>query len=262
MTQQKATTALRLPSWPAVRGLWCAAVVCVVIVLVGCSSGATLLSYIGGGLPPGEPDIGGVVLATTPTTAVASEQAGTVPVVGARVDLVRGRGVVGTATTGEGGYFRFEGPDSGSYEVVVTPPQGSGWLQARRQFRHTQGRQTFLTVVLEPEYSANATRQDGPALLGQARPVSLLGRAGGYWLTKYLGYALSTAVFFIHLTCPSTKVMFMPSLCTALVHASMLSQPDQPQPPPPGRWLMKATAPVLPLEYRCLESQMRMSSAG
>jgi hypothetical protein len=129
--------------------VWVAAV-CVAAVLLGCGSGATLLSYIGGGLPPGEPDIGGVVLAAAPTTSGVAQQTGNVPVVGARVQLVRGRSAMGEAVTGDGGYFRFEGPAGGSYEVIVTPPEGSGWRPARRQFRHIQGQQTFLTIVLEP----------------------------------------------------------------------------------------------------------------
>jgi len=123
----------------------------VALALAGCgSAGETLLSYIGGGLPPGEPDIGGVVLSAVDTASVSTAQQETVPVVGAGVQLLRGTRIVGQATTGEGGYFRFERPGSGQYEVVVTPPQGSELNQARRQFRHTEGRQTYLTIVLEP----------------------------------------------------------------------------------------------------------------
>lgn len=138
------------PPWSTGPWVWVGAV-CVAVVLLGCSSGATLLSYTGGGLPPGEPDIGGVVLATAPAASAVAQQTANVPVVGARVQLIRGQSAVGEAVTGEGGYFRFEGPAGGSYEVIVTPPEGSGWRQARRQFRHIQGQQTFLTIVLEPD---------------------------------------------------------------------------------------------------------------
>lgn len=119
------------------------------LVLGGCA-GALLLAYTGGGLPPGETDIGGVVLAAVPVTGVSATQA-TEPVEGAEVELLRGTTLVGRATTGAGGYFRFESPDSGTYRVRVTPPRGSGLQQAQRQFEHQYGLQTFLTIVLEPE---------------------------------------------------------------------------------------------------------------
>ena len=129
-----------------------------VACLSGCGgSGWFDLAYLGGGLPPGEPDIGGVVVAAAPASTVTALSATTAqgdaaePVVGAQVDLLRGRRVVGTATTGPGGYFRFENPDTGNYQVRVTPPAGSGLRQAQRQFRHTRGQQTFLTIQLERE---------------------------------------------------------------------------------------------------------------
>ena len=121
-----------------------------VACLSGCGgSGSFDLAYLGGGLPPGEPDIGGVVVAALSATTAQGDAAE--PVTGAQVELLRGRWVVGTATTGPGGYFRFENPDTGNYQVRVTPPAGSGLRQAQRQFRHTRGQQTFLTIQLERE---------------------------------------------------------------------------------------------------------------
>ncbi len=90
-------------------------------LLLGGCAGSLLLAYIGGSLPPGETDIGGVVLASVPAATVSVAQA-TEPVVGAEVLLTRGANRVGQATTGEGGYFRFENPATGSYRVVVNPP--------------------------------------------------------------------------------------------------------------------------------------------
>lgn len=116
----------------------------------GCGS-SDLLAYIGGGLPPGDGDIGGVVLAEAPVAAaeVGTAQTQTEPVVGAQVQLYRGQQLVGQTRTGENGYFRFEDPPTGRFEVRVTPPEGSGLQQARRQFQHQYGQQTFLTIVLE-----------------------------------------------------------------------------------------------------------------
>ena len=119
-------------------------------LLLGGCAGALLLAYTGGGLPPGETDIGGVVLASLPAATVSAAQV-TEPVVGAEVQLMRGTTLVGEATTGEGGYFRFENPASGSYRVVVNPPPNSGLQQAQREFEHQYGQQTFLTILLEPE---------------------------------------------------------------------------------------------------------------
>ena len=128
--------------------------------LAGCGSAALLVAYTGGGLPPGDPDIGGIVVTQVSDAGVAAlaadtgplgPPAGTVAVVGAQVQLVRGGRVVGETATGQGGYFRFENPDTGNYSVIVTPPAGTGLQQARHQFRHQRGRQTFLTIELQPE---------------------------------------------------------------------------------------------------------------
>lgn len=119
----------------------------------GCGgSDGVVIAYTGGGLPPGEPDIGGVVVAEADSqVSTASNGDETTPVAGAEVLLIRGRHVVGQTSTGPEGYFRFENPASGAYEVRVTAPAGSGLRGARRQFMHTYGRQTFLTIVLERE---------------------------------------------------------------------------------------------------------------
>ena len=126
----------------------------VAVALAGCAGVADLIAYIGGGLPPGDGDIGGIVLAAVPTTASADlalpAQAATVPVPDAEVILYQGQRDVGRTTTGPEGYFRFQQPATGQYSVVVTPPAGSALQQARRQFQHRHGQQTFLTIVLEP----------------------------------------------------------------------------------------------------------------
>lgn len=135
-------------------------------LMAGCG-GALLLAYTGGGLPPGEPDLGGIVVASADSSVTTAQAAGPAqgdvppgaePVAGAQVTLMRGRTVVGRATTGEGGYFRFENPDTGSYAIDVTPPAGStGLLGARRQVTHTRGQRTFVTIRLEREQQG-----DGP----------------------------------------------------------------------------------------------------
>ncbi len=117
--------------------------------LAGCSSGLSLPSYTGGGLPPGDVDLGGVVV-TEAVAATDAQAQTTAPVVGAEVVLFRGQREVGRTQTGAGGYFRFENPDTGQYVIEVTPPSGSGLAAARRQFRHRAGRQTFLTITLKP----------------------------------------------------------------------------------------------------------------
>jgi len=129
-------------------------------LMAGCG-GALLLAYTGGGLPPGEPDLGGIVVASvesTASTAQALDPAqddvppGTEAVAGAQVTLMRGRTEVGRAVTGEGGYFRFENPDTGSYTIQVTSPAGSADLRgAQRQVTHTRGQRTFVTIQLERE---------------------------------------------------------------------------------------------------------------
>ena len=122
----------------------------VVLMLCGCGASDLLIAYTGGGLPPGDGDIGGVVLAEVPNGSVAATQV-TTPVQGAEALLFRSGQRVGRAVTGEGGYFRFENPHTGQYQVVVNPPTGSGLQQAQRQFQHTLGQQTFLTITLEQE---------------------------------------------------------------------------------------------------------------
>lgn len=127
-------------------------VLVILSALAGCGGGEVLLSYLGGGLPPGEPDIGGVVLAAAPATAsVGTAAAGDTPVVGATVELHRGTRKVGQATTGAGGYFRFENPSTGRYRVRVIPPAGSGLKAAQRDLDHQFGQQTFVEIVLQRE---------------------------------------------------------------------------------------------------------------
>ena len=137
------------------RVLSCCLAALLAVMLIGCGGVAELIAYIGGGLPPGDGDIGGLVLAEVPAVAaagaVAPAQAATVPVPGAAVVLYVGQREVGRTTTGPEGYFRFEQPDSGQYSVVVDPPAGSHLQQARRQFQHRRGQQTLLTIVLQPE---------------------------------------------------------------------------------------------------------------
>ena len=129
------------------------------LAIVGCGASDLLLAYTGGGLPPGEPDLGGIVVAAVDDGVVngASLEAtqgdvppGTEPIEGASVTLLRGRMVVGRAVTGEGGYFRFERPDTGSYTIVVTPPAGAPYLRGtEQQVSHTRGQRTFVTIELE-----------------------------------------------------------------------------------------------------------------
>ncbi len=138
-------------STAAMRPILLALALAAIALLAGCG-GSFIPTYTGGGFPPGEPDIGGVVLAEsaaqTQTDAVAQA---TTPVVGAEVVLLRGNREIGRATTGAGGYFAFEKPASGQYRVRVSPPAGSGLSGATRQFRHQFGQQTFLRIVLQRE---------------------------------------------------------------------------------------------------------------
>ncbi len=140
------------------------ALLALALILVGCSSATDLLiAYTGGGLPPGETDIGGVVLAAVPTVAAtasapadvlpplaAPAQATTVPVPGATVTLFTGGRQVGQTLTGPEGYFRFECPRGGAYEVEVDPPAGSDLRPVRHQFRHRYAQRTFLEITLPP----------------------------------------------------------------------------------------------------------------
>jgi len=134
----------------AMRPILLALGLAAVALLAGCAGGSFIPTYTGGGFPPGEPDIGGVVLAEAEaqTQADTATQT-TTPVVGAEVVLLRGNREVGRATTGAGGYFAFEQPAGGYYKVRVTPPAGSGLTGTTRQFRHRFGKQTFLTIILQ-----------------------------------------------------------------------------------------------------------------
>jgi hypothetical protein len=114
------------------------------MTMLGGCAGAP--GWTGGGLPPGPTDIGGVVVADT--TPQASSPPTQPPVEGAEILLVHGNREVGRATTGSGGYFRFENPPTGQYKIEVTPPAGSGLDGAKKQFAHVHGKQTFLTIVL------------------------------------------------------------------------------------------------------------------
>ncbi|MGD9495164.1 MAG: carboxypeptidase regulatory-like domain-containing protein [Armatimonadota bacterium] len=142
------------------------------LALVGCG-GAVLVAYTGGGLPPGEPDLGGIVVAAVDeqvATAQAVDTAqgdvppGTEPVEGADVLLTRGRDVVGRATSGPGGYFRFERPATGNYTLQVTPPASRPDLRpAQRQVSHVRGRRTFVTIQLERVGGDGPPSDAGPA---------------------------------------------------------------------------------------------------
>ncbi|MFP3905309.1 MAG: hypothetical protein ACLFWB_13780 [Armatimonadota bacterium] len=127
---------------------WQIVIVLGVIGLIGCgSTESTDVAFQGSGLPPGDPDIGGVVVADAED--VQTSQDDTVGLVGAEVVLLRGRREVGRTQTGPEGYFRFEHPLSGNYVLKVTPPEGSGLAGARREFYHTRGQQTFLRLQLQ-----------------------------------------------------------------------------------------------------------------
>jgi len=127
-------------------------VVCVALaafVVAGCGGSLIIPTYVGGGIPPGDLDIGGAVVQDVPPPGEAS--AVLVPVAGAEVVLYRGANEVGRTATGVTGHFSFESPDTGNYRVRVTGPDGSGLQPAERQFQHRHGQQTFLTITLEPE---------------------------------------------------------------------------------------------------------------
>ncbi|MFO7947128.1 MAG: hypothetical protein R6V19_09950 [Armatimonadota bacterium] len=126
---------------------WQIAIILAVIGLIGCgSTQSTDVAFQGSGLPPGDPDIGGVVVADAEDVQTSQD---TVGIVGAEVVLFRGRREVGRTETGPDGYFRFEHPLSGNYVLEVTPPEGSGLGGARREFYHTRGQQTFLSIQLQ-----------------------------------------------------------------------------------------------------------------
>ncbi len=124
------------------------------LLVLGWGCGATTdlrIAYTGGGLPPGDTDLGGIVVAAAPAPAgVAPAQGSTVPVAGATVTLFSGDTQVGQTQTGPQGYFRFENPRTGAYLVRVDPPAGSGLQSVQRQFRHRYGRRTFEQIFLPP----------------------------------------------------------------------------------------------------------------
>ncbi len=124
----------------------------VALALAGCAAGELLIAYTGGGLPPGEPDLGGIVVASVDgamATAQDGPPAGTEVVAGAQVQIMRGRRVLGTVATGEGGYFRFERPDTGNYTLVATPPASRPDLRgAERAVAHVRDARTFVTIEL------------------------------------------------------------------------------------------------------------------
>ncbi len=125
---------------------------------VGCSGLEELIAYTGGSLPPGEPDLGGIVVTQISDVTAAQlppgPPTGTEAVVGARVRLLKDARVVGQTVSGEGGYFRFESPATGAYTVDVAGPVGAGFENARRTTTHTAGQQTFVTITMR--------RQAGP----------------------------------------------------------------------------------------------------
>lgn len=135
--------------WRAIAGILAAGAIA--LALSGCSAGEALLAYTGGGLPPGDPDLGGVVVASVDgeTSTAQDVPPGAEGIEGATVTLMRGQRVVGRATTGEGGYFRFQEPATGNYTVVADPPANRQDLQrAQRSVSHTGGQRTFVTIEL------------------------------------------------------------------------------------------------------------------
>lgn len=137
---------------------WTITLLLAAIAIIGCSSGdGTDLSFQGGGVPPGDPDIGGVVVADEGDIQTAQENE--IGIEGAEVVLFRGVHEVGRTQTGPGGYFRFKHPLTGNYALEVTPPEGSGLGEARDEFHHTRGQQTFRTIKLGP---ANGGEGPGP----------------------------------------------------------------------------------------------------
>jgi hypothetical protein len=115
----------------------------------GCGGGGVFATFTGGGLPPGEADLGGQVLAQSTSTALTPAQA-TVPVVGAHVVLYHGSQVVEDTTTGPNGYFKFVDPDSGNYKIAVNPPAGAKLKGVDEEVVHTKGQKTFVTIILPP----------------------------------------------------------------------------------------------------------------
>ncbi len=157
---------MRLTTWTTFASILIGAAL--VLALAGCG-GETLVAYTGGGLPPGEPDIGGVVVASADGDVAAAQASGDdVPedreaIVGAEVGLVRGQRVVGRAVTGEGGYFRFQHPATGNYAIVVEPPEDRVDLRgARRNVSHVGGQQTFVTIELPRADQAAVDPGPGP----------------------------------------------------------------------------------------------------
>ena len=128
----------------------------------GCGSGLT-----GGSLPPGEPDVEGYVLATPDTSgmlmlataagaasSIAPAQqwppAGT-PIPDCDVQPFRAGQLIASTRTGEDGRFEFTRVATGEYDLLVVPPQGSGYSPNTLRFRHRYGQQTRLVVYLERE---------------------------------------------------------------------------------------------------------------
>ena len=132
-----------------VRGWGIVAVILGLTAVLGCAAAGLLLAYSGGSLPPGEGDIGGLVLAAAPPGPVTTAQAPT-PVAGAEVLLYRGVALKGRAVTGPEGYFNFERPDSGNYTLEIIPPEDSGLAAATVNIHHNVGQQTYVTIELSP----------------------------------------------------------------------------------------------------------------
>ena len=124
------------------------------LAVMGCGGGgATLVAYLGGGLPPGEGDLGGQVVVAASAPALVAPAAEPVPVVGAQVILRRGNSTktVGETKTGPDGYFKFEQPPTGNYRIVVNPPPDSHLKGAEKDVTHTKGKKTLVTITLAPE---------------------------------------------------------------------------------------------------------------
>ncbi len=143
---------------------WQIVIVLGVIGLIGCASTeSTEVAFQGSGLPPGDPDIGGVVVADAEDVQTSQD---TVGIVGAEVVLFRGPREVGRTETGQDGYFRFEHPLSGNYVLEVTAPEDSGLGAARREFYHTRGQQTFLRIQLQRADGDQPGNGGGPPVDG------------------------------------------------------------------------------------------------
>jgi len=192
-----ATARPRLARALGLTGLVCAVLACAALagLVAGCGGGIT-----GGGIPPGDPDVLGYVVASQAQALgdqvayaawdgasgarIAWAQAGgndpwpptEQPVPRARVLLLRGQTQVDETLTDDTGRFAFYDVPTGDYEVSVTPPAGSGLEPQRRQFRHQRGRQTRLVIRLTPSPQGPG----GPGAGASAESLSPSSTAGSH----------------------------------------------------------------------------------